>query len=54
LRIPRSRAELASSLSRQAIIIKKTETIEGWEYQVATEKTSLYTYLPYLQKGEGL
>ncbi|MDD8031768.1 MAG: GTPase HflX [Acidobacteriota bacterium] len=54
LRIPKSRAELASSLPRQAIIIKKIETLEGWEYQVATEKTSLYTYLPYLQKGEGL
>jgi GTP-binding protein HflX len=54
LRFPRSRVELASSLARQAIIIKKTETDEGWEYQVATEKTCLYSYLPYLQKGENL
>ncbi|MGB9894091.1 MAG: GTPase HflX [Candidatus Saccharicenans sp.] len=52
--IPKSREELASSLARQAIILKKTETEQGWEYQVAAEKNNLFAYLPYLQKGETL
>lgn len=52
LRIPRSRAELASSLARQAIILTRTETDEGWEYQVAAERSRVFSYLPYLQKGE--
>lgn len=52
LRIPRARAELASSLARQAIIITRTETDEGWEYQVAADRSRVFPYLPYLQKGE--
>ncbi|MGB9905945.1 MAG: GTPase HflX [Candidatus Saccharicenans sp.] len=52
LRIPRTRAELASSLARQAIIITRTETDEGWEYQVAADRSRVFPYLPYLQKGE--
>ena len=54
LRIPKSHSELINSLARQAIILKKTETDEGWEYQVAAEKTHLFSYLPYLHKGESL
>lgn len=54
LRIPREQSELVNSLARQAIIIKKTETDEGWEYQVMAEKNNLYPYLPYLEKGERL
>jgi GTP-binding protein HflX len=54
LRIPRGRSELVNSLARQAIIIKKTETDEGWEYQVMAEKINLFPYLPYLEKGERL
>jgi len=50
--IPKSREELAHSLARRAIIIKKTETDKGWEYQVAAEKNNLFAYFPYLQKGE--
>ncbi|MGQ9802012.1 MAG: GTPase HflX [Candidatus Saccharicenans sp.] len=52
LRIPRSRAELASSLVRQTIILTRTETDEGWEYQVAADRSRVFPYLPYLQKGE--
>ncbi|MCX8160243.1 MAG: GTPase HflX [Candidatus Saccharicenans sp.] len=52
LRIPRTRSELASSLARQAIIITRTETDEGWEYQVAADRSRVFPYLPYLQKGE--
>lgn len=52
LRIPRTRAELASSLARQAIIITRTETDEGWEYQVAADRSRVFPYLSYLQKGE--
>lgn len=52
LRIPRTRAELASSLARQAIIITRTETDEGWEYQVAADRSRVVPYLSYLQKGE--
>jgi GTP-binding protein HflX len=54
LRIPRSRTELLNSLIRKAIIIRKTEIAEGWEYQVMAEKANLFPYLPYLQKGENL
>lgn len=52
LRIPRSRVELASSLARQAIILTRTETDEGWEYQVAADRSRVFPYLPFLQKGE--
>lgn len=52
IRIPRTRAELAMSLARQAIIITRTETDEGWEYQIATERSRVVPYLPYLEKGE--
>ncbi|MBC7362813.1 MAG: GTPase HflX [Candidatus Aminicenantes bacterium] len=54
LRIPRARAELVNSLARQAIILRKTEIAEGWEYQVMAERNNLFPYLPYLQKGESL
>lgn len=55
LRIPRTRTELASSLARQTIIITRTETDEGWEYQVAADRNRVFPYLPYLQKeGENL
>jgi len=44
LRIPRNRVELTSSLARQAIIITRTETDEGWEYQVAADRNRVFTY----------
>ncbi|HEK86535.1 MAG TPA: GTPase HflX [Candidatus Aminicenantes bacterium] len=52
LRIPKSRAEIINSLIRKAIIIRKTEIAEGWEYQVMAEKANLFPYLSYVQKGE--
>lgn len=54
LLIPRTRAELIKALARKAIILRKTEIAEGWEYQVMAERNNLSPYLPYLQKGESL
>jgi hypothetical protein len=36
------------------MVIRKTETAEGWEYQVLAQKNNLFSYLPYLRKGESL
>ncbi|HRD01881.1 MAG TPA: GTPase HflX [Candidatus Saccharicenans sp.] len=54
LHIPKDRTEMAGSLARQVMVIRKTETAEGWEYQVLAQKDNLFPYLPYLRKGESL
>ncbi|MDD8020716.1 MAG: GTPase HflX [Acidobacteriota bacterium] len=54
LHIPRDKAEAASSLARQVMVIRKTETADGWEYQVMAQKKSLFPYLPYVLRGESL
>jgi len=52
LHIPKERTDLAASLVRQLMVIRKTETAEGWEYQVLAQRNKLFPYLPYLRKGE--
>jgi len=52
LHIPKERMDLTASLVRQLLVIRKTETAEGWEYQVLTQRNKLFPYLPYLRKGE--
>jgi len=54
LYIPKDKAAMAGSLIRQVMVIRKTETAEGWEYQVLAQKNNLFSYLPYLRKGESL
>jgi GTP-binding protein HflX len=54
LYIPKDKAAMAGSLVRQVMVIRKTETAEGWEYQVLAQRNNLFSYLPYLRKGESL
>jgi len=50
--IPRSRQEIVNSLQRQSIVLKRTETSGGWEYQIMAQENVLSPYLSYLKRGE--
>jgi GTP-binding protein HflX len=50
--IPKNRQEIINSIQRQSIILKRTESPEGWEYQIMAQQNVLFPYLTYLQKGE--
>jgi len=52
LHIPKEQTDLAASLVRQLMVIRKTETAEGWEYQVLAQRNKMFPFLPYLRKGE--